>query len=170
MLTPAKIQALADPLELIYIRMVNELLVNIGKHITSPTTTHTAAWEVQKLSELGQLTKENAAIINKWIKSIPKELRDTMEATRQAALGRLEKQMEAAAKAGYVTPPLADSTVEIFEQLSAQAGNTFNLVNQSVLSSSVNQYVNGVQITAEQMEKASETTECISAETSGEEV
>ena len=78
MLTPQKIQDLADPIESIYIAMTNELLVNIGKHITSPTWTHTASWEIQKLSELGQLTAENAAIINKWIKAIPQEIRDTM--------------------------------------------------------------------------------------------
>ena len=72
MITPQKIQDIADPIEAIYIHIVDELLVNIGRHITSPTWTHTAAWEVQKLSELGQLTAENAAIINKWIKQMPR--------------------------------------------------------------------------------------------------
>ena len=107
MLTPQKIQDLSDPIESVYIAMTNELLVNIGRHITSPTWTHTAAWEIQKLSELGQLTQENAAIINRWIKSLPQEIRDTMEETRRVALEDIEKQMERAAKAGiegYVLP------------------------------------------------------------------
>jgi Mlc titration factor MtfA (ptsG expression regulator) len=82
MLTPQKIQDLSDPIESVYISMTNELLVNIGKHITSPTWTHTAAWEIQKLSELGQLTRENAAIINSWIAQLPEEIRATMEETR----------------------------------------------------------------------------------------
>ena len=94
MLTPRKIQELAEPIEAIYISLTNELLVNIGKHITSPTWTHTAAWEIQKLSELGQLTAENAEIINRWIKQIPEAMRETMEETRAAALDKLEEQLE----------------------------------------------------------------------------
>ena len=74
MITPQRIQDIADPIEGVYIRMVNELLVNIGRHITAPTWTHTAAWEAQKLAELGQLTEENAAIINKWIKRPPPDM------------------------------------------------------------------------------------------------
>ena len=70
-LTPEEIQQLGDPIERIYASMTNELMINIGRHITRPTTTHTAAWEIQKLSEMGALTKENARIINKWIKDVP---------------------------------------------------------------------------------------------------
>ena len=151
MLTPQKIQDLSDPIESVYIHMVDALMVNIGKHITSPTWTHTAAWEVQKLSELGQLTQENAAIINAWIKRMPQEIRDTMEATRQAALADLEKQMQQAAKAGYVTPPVSDSTVNVLRDMSTQMAERLNLVNSEMLQSSIGQYVRGVQITEEQI-------------------
>lgn len=150
MLTPQKIQDLADPLESIYIHMADELLVNIGKHITSQTWTHTAAWEIQKLSELGQLTQENAQIINKWIKSIPAELRETMTETRKAALDSLEKQMEQAAKDGYVTPPVADSTVQILQDYAQQAADDLNLVNTTMLQSSVDQYQRAVMLTVEE--------------------
>lgn len=153
MITPQRIQDLADPIEGVYIRMVNELLVNIGRHITAPTWTHTAAWEVQKLAELGQLTEENAAIINKWIKRMPREVRDTMEATRSAALDRLEKEMEQAAAAGYVTPPARDSTAQILADMSAQAVDKYNLVNTTMLQSSVEQYSAAVQLTQQEYDK-----------------
>lgn len=153
MITPQKIQDLADPIEEIYIHIVDELLVNIGRHITSPTWTHTAAWEIQKLSELGQLTEENAAIINKWIKKMPREVRDTMEATRAAALDRLEKEMEQAAAAGYVTPPARDSTAQILADMSEQAVDRYNLVNTTMLQSSVEQYSAAVQLTQQEYDK-----------------
>lgn len=153
MITPQKIQDLADPIEGVYIHMVNELLVNIGRHITKPTWTHTAAWEIQKLSELGQLTEENAAIINRWIKQMPKEVRDTMEATRAAALDQIEKQMEQAAQDGYITPPARDSTAQVLEDMAAQAVDRYNLVNTTMLQSSVEQYSAAVQLTQQEYDK-----------------
>lgn len=153
MITPQKIQDLSDPIESVYIHMVDELLVNIGRHITSPTWTHTAAWEIQKLSELGQLTKENAAIINAWIKKMPQEIRSTMEATRAAALDRLEKQLEQAAQDGYIPPPVKDSTTQILTDYAQQAADHLNLVNTTMLKSSVDQYARAVQLTKEEYDK-----------------
>lgn len=161
MLTPQKIQDLSDPIESVYIAMTNELLVNIGRHITSPTWTHTAAWEIQKLSELGQLTQENAAIINRWIKSLPQEIRDTMEETRRVALEDIEKQMERAAKAGYLTPPERDSTVNVLQEYSQQAADQLNLVNTTMLRSSLDQYARMVQLTAEIERQAEQTQEIL---------
>ena len=153
MLTPQKIQDLADPIEGIYEHIVDELLVNIGKHITAPTWTHTAEWEIKKLSELGQLTEENAAIINKWIKKIPPALRETMTDTRREALDRIERQLEQAAKDGYITPPMRDSTVDVLRELSDQAAERYNLVNTNMLQSSVEQYAAAVQLTQSEYDR-----------------
>lgn len=157
MITPQKIQELSEPVESIYTACVNELMVNIGKHITAPTWTHTAAWEVQKLSEMGQLTQENAAIINKWIKQVTPEMRRTMEFTRREALKKLEKQMEKAAEEGYVTPPLADSTVQVMNDYLGQATDRLNLVNTTMLQSSISQYSKAVNLTADIMARESAT-------------
>ena len=148
MLTPAQLQGLSDAIEEVYIHIVDELLVNIGKHIRSPNWTHTAKYEVQKLSELGQLTKENAAIINKWIKTIPETVRSTMEETRQIALARLEKQLEEAVKKGFVAPPAADSTMQIMEDYAAQALEKYNMVNTTMLRSSVDMYTQAIMETS----------------------
>ncbi len=161
MLTPQKIQDLADPIESIYINMVEELLRNIGRHVTKPNWTHTAVWEVQKLSELGQLTQENAAIINKWIKSMPAELRETMEATRAAALDKLEKELERAAQAGHITPAITDSTVEVLQNYLHQAADRLNLVNTTMLQSSLDQYARAVQLTADIERRAERTQELL---------
>lgn len=150
MITPARINDISNEIATIYAHISDELLVNIGKHITSPNWTHTASWEIQKLAELGQLTQENAAIINKWIKAIPPELRNAMEETRKAALDEIEKQMDAAAKRGYVTPPVTDSTVEIFRDMQAQAADRLNLVNTTMLQSSVDQYQRAIMLTEDE--------------------
>lgn len=147
MVTPSKIQALSDNIESIYQHMVDELLINIGRHITSPTWTHTASWEIQKLAELGQLTQENAAIINGWIKQMPPAIRQTMEATRAAALDQLEKQLEQAAKDGYITPAVTDRTVQILRDYQEQAASVYNMVNTTMLQSSVDQYARAVNLT-----------------------
>lgn len=157
MITPQKIQEIAEPIEGIYINCVNELLINIGRHITAPTWTHTADWEIRKLSEMGQLTRENAAIINRWIKLIPQAMRDTMEETRAAALDRIEAEMEKAAEEGYLTPPLADSTVQIMEDYAAQAKDKLNMVNQNMLLSSIQQYQRAVQMSIFDEEKMQNT-------------
>ena len=170
MLTPQRIQDLADPIESVYISMVNELMVNIGKHITKPTWTHTAAWEIQKLSELGQLTAENAAIINKWIKAMPAEIRDTMEETRKEALAQIEKQLDKAAKKGYVTPPERDSTIDVLQEFSQQAADKLNLVNTTMLQSSIEQYQRLVILTEDeykQLVARQEATQTILNEAAG---
>ena len=148
MLTPAQLQGLSDVIEEVYIHIVDELLVNIGKHIRSPNWTHTAKYEVQKLSELGQLTKENAAIINKWIKTLPEAVRSTMEESRQIALAKLEKQLEKAAAEGFIAPPAADSTMQILEDYASQALEKYNLVNTTMLQSSVDMYTQAIFDTA----------------------
>ena len=161
MITPQKIQEIAEPIEGIYTSCVNELMVNIGKHITSPTWTHTASWEVQKLSEMGQLTQENAAIINKWIKKVTPEMRKTMEATRVAALDRLEKQMEKAAEEGYLTPPMADSTVQVLQDYSDQAADKLNMVNTTMLQSSLSQYARAITLTEDDIRRRDVTQDAL---------
>lgn len=153
MITPRKIQDLADPIESVYIHMAEELLANIGRHITSPSWTHTAVWEINKLAELGQLTAENAAIINKWIKSMPQEIRDTMEATRAAALDALEAKLDAAAQSGRIRSPVMDSTVQVLSDYAAQAADHLNLVNATVLQSSVEQYRRAVFMTQQEYDR-----------------
>jgi hypothetical protein len=156
-LTPQKIQDLADPIEQIYIDATEDLLANIGRHLRAPSWTHTAVWEVNKLAEMGQLTAENARILNNHIKSIPKAIRDTMEGTRAAALDRLEKQLEDAVKSGALPEPMKDSTADVLKEYSQQAADHLNLVNTTMLQSSLNQYARAVQLTAEEERRAAAT-------------
>lgn len=148
MFTPLEIQELGEPIEDVYTRMTNDLLRNIARHIKSPVNTGTARWEIQKLSELGQLTQENAEIINRHIKSIPEAVRAMMDDTRRDILAQIERDMEAAAKAGYTAPPLRDSTVDVLRDMLEQAENKLNLTNTNMLQSSVDYYTALIMETA----------------------
>ena len=156
MLTPSVIQQISEPIEEIYIHIVDELLVNIGKHLTAPTWTNTAAWEIQKLSEMGQLTAENAEIINKWIKKIPAAQRAAMTETRQRALEQIEREVKKAAKEGWIAPPVADSTSENLLRLWEQASDKLNLVNTTMLQSSLDAYTEAVNYTVEEYARMAE--------------
>ena len=177
-LTPEEIQQLGDPIERIYASMTNELMINIGRHITRPTTTHTAAWEVQKLSEMGALTKENARIINKWIKDVPKIVRDTMEETRREALKRMEEQIERQMNAD--APPAAQATLTAMREYRHQMEHPteastiptimdeLNLVHTTMLRSSVDEYANAIQQTvtkAQALEQAEQTQKILNQKT-----
>ena len=143
-LTPTKIIELSEPVEDAYAKTVDALLINIGKHLTGGTAVWTAYWETQKLEELGQLSAENAEIIRRYLKNIPEEIRDALDVTRQFALLDLEKQLERAAREGYLTPAITDSSVATIEQLAEQAAERMNLVNTTMLQSSLDAYNKGI--------------------------
>ena len=163
-MTPLQIQNLAEPVEQVYGRVVDDLLKNIVRHIENTNWTHTARWEIQKLSELGQLTQENAAIINRHIKQIPRMVREMMEETRQQTLSEIERTMERAARDGYVTPPARDSTMDGFADLLSQAEDRLNLTNTTMLQSSIDAYsemVTDLFQRAEYIERAEATREIL---------
>ena len=186
-LTPEEIQQLGDPIERIYATMTNELLINIGRHITKPTTTHTAAWEIQKLSEMGALTKENARIINKWVKDVPKVVRDTMEETRREALARIEREIEKQSAKDAKTPPVSGATTAGYRNFlhqyesdsmasayytpsgeSYKRGDNLNLVHTTMLRSSVDKYAKAINMTvtkAQAIAQANATQEILNQKT-----
>ena len=153
MQTPAEILELAEPIEDIYARMVDELLINIGKHLRNGSAVWTAYWEVEKLAELGQLTAENAAIINKHIKALPEKVWKTLDETRVGALYELEARLEEAAEAGFLTPPTTDKVTQVLRELAAQAESRYNLTNTNMLQSSMDMYRHGVADVVERMER-----------------
>lgn len=135
---------LSEPLEELYAEVVDRLLVNICKHLTVGDAKRTADWEIRKLQEIGQLSAENAKIINEAVKQIPKELRNALEESRKIALNDLERRIEEAIQKGTIERAPRDSTKEILESLLNQAADRFNLVNTVMLESSRTAYLNVV--------------------------
>ena len=143
-MTPQRIADISEPIEQLYADMTDELLLNIAKHLSRSTATWTALHEIETLAEMGQLTEENIKIINSYVKRMPKEIKDAMNESRLEALGEIEQMLDEAAEKGYLTKPVTDSTVNVVNALSEQAAQQLNLVNQTMLNSSLEAYQNGV--------------------------
>ena len=144
-MTPQQIADISDPIEQIYSDMTDELLLNIAKHLNSSTWTWTALGEIETLETMGQLTEENVRIINGYVQKIPQAVKDAMNDSRLQALSEIEDKLESAALNGHLTPPVTDGTVEVAQAFSAQAISQLNLVNQTMLNSSLDAYQQGMR-------------------------
>ena len=127
---------LSEPVEDAYLECIDRLIANIAKHLGTGKAFRTADWEVRKLAELGQLTAENARIINEATKRVPMEIRLALEESSAIALRDLESLIDKAIKAGAIEQAPVDSTVELVESMMSRAIEQANLTNATLLESS----------------------------------
>lgn len=130
-LTKNQILELSEPVERAYQKAVDQLLINIAKHLQKPTSISTADWQVKKLAEMGQLNRENAAIIRKALANMPQEVKDAMTAASRLALADIEKAVLDAGK----TPIPIDHITDLIVAQSKQAIEQLNQVNTVMLDS-----------------------------------
>lgn len=153
-MTPQRIADISEPIEQLYSDLTDELLLNIAKHLSRSTATWTALHEIETLADMGQLTQENIEIINTYVKKMPQEIKDAMNESRLEALEEIEKTLAEAAEKGFLTPPVTDSTVDVVKALSQQAAEQLNMVNQTMLNNSLEQFRNGIYRYREEMKQA----------------
>lgn len=127
---------LSEPVEDAYLECIDRLIANIAKHLGTGKAFRTADWEVRKLAELGQLTAENARIINEATKRVPMEIRLALEESSAIALRDLESLIDKAIKEGAIEQAPVDSTVELVETMMSRAIEQANLTNTTLLESS----------------------------------
>lgn len=127
---------LSEPVEDAYLECIDRLIANIAKHLGTGKAFRTADWEVRKLAELGQLTAENARIINEATKRVPMEIRLALEESSAIALRDLESLIDKAIKEGVIEQAPVDSTVELVESMMSRAIEQANLTNATLLESS----------------------------------
>lgn len=127
---------LSEPVEDAYLECIDRLIANIAKHLGTGKAFRTADWEVRKLAELGQLTAENARIINEATKRVPMEIRLALEESSAIALRDLESLIDKAIKEGAIEQAPVDSTVELVESMMSRAIEQANLTNATLLESS----------------------------------
>ena len=127
---------LSEPVEDAYLECIDRLIANIAKHLGTGKAFRTADWEVRKLAELGQLTAENARIINEATKRVPMEIRLALEESSAIALRDLESLIDKAIKEGTIKQAPVDSTVELVETMMSRAIEQANLTNATLLESS----------------------------------
>ena len=149
-LTPKDILEISEPIEAIYQRTVDDLLVNIARHFNITGWERTRYWEIKKLSEMGALTKEIAAIIAKNTKRTPEEIeRAFLEVSQKACLDIDPQLKDAAAKGILQDPGTSATTSPLMRQMVQgyvdQAVDTLNMVNSTMLESTIRAYQQAIQ-------------------------
>lgn len=145
---------LSEPIEEIYLEIIDRLIINIAKHLGTGKAFRTASWEVMKLEELGQLTAENAKIINAAVKKVPNEIRTALDEASRLSLESIESAIQKAIEEGRIEKAAADTVQEMLEELTQQAIEKANLVNTVMLESGRSAYTQAVQNAANWMTQA----------------
>ena len=165
-LTPNEILEIAEPIEAIYQRTVDELLINIAHHFKISGWERTRYWEIKKLSEMGALTEESAKIIADNTKMLPEEIEKAFLQVSEKACMDIDPQLKEAADKGILQDPGATPTTSILmreniRSFVAQAEDTLNLVNTTMLQSTREAYLRGITtaINEAQLHEAKEVLE-----------
>lgn len=135
---------LSEPVEDAYLACIDRLVLNIAKHLGGGTAVRTADWETRKLMGLGQLTEENAKIINEAVKKIPMQIRLALEESSAVALRDIEALIKQAIEDGALEQAPTDSTISLIETMMENALEQANLVNTTMLESSRAAYLKAV--------------------------
>ena len=148
-LTPQDILDISEPIEEIYQRTVDDLLINIAHHFNISGWERTRYWEIKKLSEMGALTKESAAIIVKNTKMLPSEIEKAFLEVSEKACLDIDPQLRKAAKEGLLQDPQTTPSTSILmrDMVQAyvdQAVDTCNMVNTTMLESTRQAYLKGI--------------------------
>lgn len=148
---------LSEPVEAAYLACLDRLVVNIAKHLGTGKAFRTAAWETMKLAEQGQLTVENAKIINEETRKVPAEIRAAIDEASALALESLEKAIQEAIAAGRLEQAPADSVQDMLRELEQQAIDSANIVNTVMLESGKSAFLTAIESTIMWQEKALNT-------------
>ena len=148
-LTPKDILEISEPVEAIYQRTVDELLINIAKHFKVKGWERTRYWEIKKLSELGALTEESVKIIAKNTGMLPAEIEKAFLQVSEKACLDIDPQLKQAAKEGIlqdpgtnpVTSPLMRQMIQAYTD---QAVDKMNMTNTTMLESTRQAYLKAV--------------------------
>ena len=148
-LTPNDILAISEPIEQIYTRTVDELLINIARHFQISGWERTRYWEIKKLSEMGALTKESAAIIAKNTNMLPSEIEKAFLQVSEKACLDIDPQLREAQAKGIIQGVESDATSSILMRQMVQgyvdqATDTMNMINTTMLESTRQAYLKGV--------------------------
>lgn len=172
MMTRLEALELSEPLEKVYADATDQCLVNIARHFNTGKNLPSLEWQMRKLAELGQVTRENIRIIARATGQNEELVMAALQSSFADALKEVDPKLREAAMRGFTEAQpsetvLAYGAANALQQYQSQATEDLNLVNTVMLNSSLEQYrrviSNTVQYEA-QLNKAQE----ILNETTGE--
>ena len=147
----------------VYGAVVDRILINLARHFPyiAEGMTPGGSWDYQirKLAEMGQVTRETEAIILESMKGADAALADLLEETIRDSLKGVEKPLRKAAEkglllgAGFLPPEVSPSQMQAFRVFYQQSADKLNLVNTVMLESTQEAYQSTVADIAFRMER-----------------
>ena len=147
----------------VYGAVTDRIIINLARHFHYLTdgTIPAGGWDyqVRKLAEMGQVTRETEAIILESFDGADQALQELLEETIRRSLKPIEKPLKEAAEKGLlygqglIPPEVAPSQMQAFRAFYRQAADKLNLVNTVMLESTQNLYQSTVADIAFRMEQ-----------------
>ena len=147
----------------VYGAVVDRILINLARHFPyiAEGMTPGGSWEYQirKLAELGQVTRETEAIILESMKGADAALADLLEETIRESIKKVEPDLRKAAEKGlllgegFLPPETAPNMTQAFKAFYQQSADKLNLVNTVMLESTQQAYRATVADIAVRMER-----------------
>lgn len=138
----------------VYAAVTDRILINLARHFKyiAEGATPGSGWDYQirKLAEMGQVSKETEAIILESMSGGDEALREVLEETIRQSLKPIEKPLREAAERGllmgegFIPPEVSPSQMQAFTAFYRQSADKLNLVNTSMLESTKLAYQNTV--------------------------
>lgn len=141
MLSKADLIKYEKPIADAYAEVESVLMENIAKHIASGKAWGTAAWEIEKLAEMGRLNEENARIINRYLSNVPQAVLDALKGASRDSYAYVEAQASMAERLHAVATDPVEMVADNIQAFYDQARESLNMVNTVMLESGMQAYL-----------------------------
>lgn len=148
-MNPRMIEDMGNSMGEVYEAVTNQILINLAKHFQyiKDGTEPAGAWQyqVKKLAEMGQVTKETEQIILSMLGEADEALQGVLEAAIRDGLKDVEPALKQAAERGLLgvqgpVAELAPNQMQAFQAFYRQSADKLNLVNTTMLRSTQQAY------------------------------
>ena len=147
----------------VYAAVTDRILINLASHFKyiAAGAEPGGAWDYQirKLAELGQVTRETEAIILESMKGADAALAELLEETIRESIKKVDPDLRKAAEKGlllgegFLPPETAPNMTQTFKAFYQQSADKLNLVNTVMLESTKQSYRATVADIAFRMER-----------------
>ena len=149
-----EILQLTEPVEKLYMDCTHRLIVNIARHLGQLGEQGLYDWQVAKLAEMNQLRAETVRIIADATGNRAEILKTTLEKSLGISLEEVDTALAAAEKAGAIQLTsgelftVSGHVRDLLEATLEQANTDLNLVNTTMLDSTLASYKTAISQTA----------------------
>lgn len=162
-MNPRQIEEMGWRMGEVYAAVTDRILINLARHFRYITegSMPSGSWDYQirKLAELGQVTRETEAIILESLKGGDAALAGLLEEVIRGSLEKVEPELRKAAEKGLllgqgmVPPEISPQMTQTFRAFYEQSADKLNLVNTVMLESTQEAYRATVADIAFRMER-----------------